>query len=260
MLLAIDAGNTNTVFALMEGSQIHHQWRISTKHDRTSDEYMVWISQLFRLTDREPHQVSGAIIASVVPPLLWHLDRLCRDYFGCAPLRVGDPDCDLGIAVKVPNPLEVGADRLVNAVAGHALYGGPMAIIDFGTATTFDVVAADGAYLGGIICPGINLSLQALHQAAAKLPRIAVEEPKTNRVTGQTTQEAMQAGVYWGYVGLIEGLVARLKQEHDPHMKILATGGLAGSFHGRTQAIDHVDRDLTLKGLQLIHDRNRAAA
>ncbi|MGF1606985.1 MAG: type III pantothenate kinase [Rhodothalassiaceae bacterium] len=260
MLLAIDAGNTNTVFALFDGDTIVKQWRISTEEQRTSDEYMVWISQLMRLYDIEAGAITGAIIATVVPPTLWHLDRLCRDYFRCEPLVVGETGCELGVEVRVPNPGEVGADRLVNAVAGDRLYGAPLIIIDFGTATTFDIVGQGGAYLGGVIAPGINLSLRALHAAAAKLPRIAVAEPKTNRVTGLTTQEAMQSGVFWGYVGLIEGLVTRLKAEHSPDMRVLATGGLAGVFNNRTDRIDLVDRDLTMHGLRLIYDHNRAAS
>ncbi|MBK5911669.1 pantothenate kinase [Rhodothalassium salexigens] len=259
MLLTIDAGNTNTVFALLDGKTIVRQWRISTVVQRTSDEYMVWISQLMRLADLDPADVNGAILATVVPPVQRHLVRLCADYFQCDPLIVGDERVDLGVGVRVPNPGEVGADRLVNAVAGHQLYGGPLIVVDFGTATTFDVIGETGDYLGGVIAPGINLSLWALHEAAAKLPRIAVEEPSTSRVTGTTTLDAMQSGIYWGYVGLLEGIVDRLRQEHDPQMRVLGTGGLARVFFNRTDAIDAVDGDLTLHGLRLIYERNVTA-
>lgn len=261
MLLTIDAGNTNTVFALLDGDDIVEQWRISTADQRTVDEYMVWISNLMTLAGRSPNLVTGAIIASVVPQVVWPLTQLCKKYFGCAPLVVGSDEVSLGVDIHVTNPREVGADRLVNAVAGHALYGGPLIVVDFGTATTFDIVGADGAYLGGVICPGINLSLRALHLAAAKLPRIAVEAPQDgSAVTGKTTQEAMQSGVFWGYVSMIEGLVARLKAEHSGSMQVLATGGLAPIFANRTAAIDTVSGDLTLQGLRLIFERNMKAA
>ncbi|WP_262695095.1 type III pantothenate kinase [Kordiimonas aquimaris] len=256
MLLTIDAGNTNTVFALIDGKNIVEQWRISTGDQRTAEEYMVWISQLMALHNRKTDDVEGAIIASVVPQVVWPLTQLCKKYFNCKPMIVGAPDIDLGVDVRITNPQEVGADRLVNAVAANAIYGAPLVIVDFGTATTFDVVGEDGAYLGGLICPGINLSLSALHQAAAKLPRIAVIAPDTDRVTGKTTQEAMQFGVFWGYVGMIEGLVDRLKAEHREDMKILATGGLAPIFANRTDAIDEVSGELTLEGLRLIYERN----
>lgn len=256
MLLTIDAGNTNTVFALIDGKTIVEQWRISTGDQRTVEEYMVWISHLMTLHNRSTYDVTGAIIASVVPQVVWPLTQLCKKYFNCVPMIVGDADVKLGVDVRVTNPQEVGADRLVNAVAADALYGGPLVVVDFGTATTFDVVAADGAYLGGLICPGINLSLTALHQAAAKLPRIAVVAPEATHITGKTTQEAMQFGVFWGYVSMIEGLVSRLKAEHSPDMKVLATGGLAPIFANRTDAIDEVAGELTLHGLRIIYERN----
>ncbi|WP_262691582.1 type III pantothenate kinase [Kordiimonas aestuarii] len=257
MLLTIDAGNTNTVFALIDGKDIVEQWRISTGDQRTVDEYMVWVSHLMALHGRDPKAVTGAIIASVVPQVVWPLTQLCKKYFCCEPLIVGAEGVELGVDVRVTNPAEVGADRLVNAVAGHELYGGPLVVVDFGTATTFDVVGTDGAYLGGIICPGINLSLHALHQAAAKLPRIAVAPPSSQRVTGKTTLEAMQSGIFWGYVSMIEGLVARLKLEHGENIKVLATGGLAPVFANQTEAIGDVVGDLTLQGLRLIYERNK---
>lgn len=257
MLLTIDAGNTNTVFALIDHTEIVEQWRISTGDQRTADEYKVWLANLMSMAGRKPSAIKGAIIASVVPQVTWPLNQLCRDFVGCVPLVVGKENVDLGIEVKLPNPAEVGADRLVNAVAANQLYGGPVVIIDFGTATTFDVVGGDGSYLGGIICPGINLSLSALHQAAAKLPRIAIAPPKSKVVTGKSTLEAMQSGIFWGYLAMIEGLTDRLKAEHGGDVKVIATGGLAPIFAGQTTAIDVVSGDLTLVGLRMIYDRNK---
>lgn len=257
MLLTIDAGNTNTVFALIGDDEIKEHWRLSTADQRTVEEYMVWISHLMTLHGRKPEDVEGAIIASVVPQVDRPLVQLCKKYFKCDPHMIGSPDVDLGIDVRVTNPNEVGADRLVNAVAADAKYGGPLVVVDFGTATNFDVVGGDGAYLGGLICPGINLSLSALHQAAAKLPRIAVSAPADDRVTGKSTLEAMQFGVFWGYLGMIEGLIERLKKEHSPELKVIATGGLAPIFADRTDAIDCVSDELTLEGLRLIYERNK---
>lgn len=258
MLLAIDQGNTNTVFALLDGEEIVRKWRISTDDRRTADEYMVWISALLKLADITVDRIEGAVIATVVPQAKFNLVLLCRRYFRCEPLIVGDPDVALGVEARIHNPREVGADRLVNAVAAKEGFGTPVIIVDFGTATTFDVIGPDGDYLGGVIAPGINLSLKALHEAAAKLPRIAVEAPETDRVTGLSTLEAMHSGVFWGYVGLIDGIVARLKREHEPAMKTLATGGLAKIFYGKAESIDAVDHDLTIQGLRLIYERNLA--
>ncbi|MFC3051112.1 type III pantothenate kinase [Kordiimonas pumila] len=257
MLLTIDAGNTNTVFALIDGDKIKEHWRLSTVDQRTVEEYMVWISHLMTLHGRKPENVTGAIIASVVPQVDRPLVELCKKYFKCDPLIVGSKTVNLGIDIRINNPLEVGADRLVNAVAANAKYGGPLVVVDFGTATNFDVVGTDGAYLGGLICPGINLSLSALHQAAAKLPRIAVAAPTDDRVTGKSTLEAMQFGVFWGYIGMIEGLITRLKKEHSPNLKVIATGGLASIFSDRTDAIDVVSSELTLEGLRIIYEKNK---
>lgn len=256
MLLAIDAGNTNTVFALMKDDRMLHKWRISTKSARTADEYMVWISQLLEMADVKRDDVNAAIIATVVPSTLFHLRQLCETYFNVTPQVVGESGVDLGIDIRLPNPAEVGADRLVNAVAGHDRYPGSLILIDFGTATTFDVVGADGSYHGGVISPGINLSLDALHRAAARLPKIAVEIPDQDKVIGKSTIEAMQSGVMWGYIGMIEGLVDRITAQWGERMTVVATGGLATIFESQSQAIDHVDRDLTLHGLHLIHKRN----
>lgn len=261
MLLAIDVGNTNVVFALVEeregAADIIHRWRISTNRQRTADEYMVWLNQLFQLEGLDRSQVTDAIIATVVPPTLFNLQHLCRKYFGFEPMVVGAPGVDYGVRIDMPNPAEVGADRVINAVAAHAAYPGDIIVVDFGTATTFDVVDADGAYKGGVIAPGINLSMEALFSAAAKLPRIAVEPPGGNAgVIGKGTVHAMQSGVFWGYVGLIEGLVARIKSEVGRPMTVIGTGGLATLFNRHTAAIDMVDGDLTIRGMALIHARN----
>ncbi|MFZ5608916.1 MAG: type III pantothenate kinase [Pseudomonadota bacterium] len=257
MLLAIDAGNTNIVFAVMDGERIAHKWRISTASARTADEYMVWISQLMALAKVKAAAIDAAIIATVVPSTLFHLRQLCQSYFNVTPMVVGDSGVVLGLGVRVPNPAEVGADRLVNAVGGFARHGGPLILIDFGTATTFDVVDGEGDYHGGVIAPGINLSMDALHRAAAKLPKVAVEVPKSGHVIGTTTIEAMQSGVVWGYIGLIEGLVDRITAEWGARLKVVATGGLAPVFDAQSQVIDVVDPDLTLHGLALVHARNK---
>ncbi len=260
MLLAIDAGNTNIVFAIHDGEILRHKWRISSSSSRTADEYMVWLTQLMKLENISPDHISGAIIATVVPQALFPLQLLCRRYFGCTALVVGEENVDLGLAVKLDNPKEVGADRLVNAVAAQKKYGGPMIIIDFGTATTFDIIDANGDYCGGIISPGVNLSVEALHMAAAKLPRVAVERP--DQVIGTGTVSAIQSGIFWGYVGLVEGMVSRIRQEFSGEgaakqpMKILATGGLAPLFKGEVDEIDIVDQELTTYGLFEIYSRN----
>lgn len=255
MLLAIDSGNTNIVFAVFDGTEKRGEWRASSDPRRTADEYGVWLTQLMGLDGIGRADVNHGIVATVVPETLYSLKTLCRKYFGCEPLIVGEPDVDLGIEVLVDSPDDVGADRLINAGAAHRRYGGPLIVIDFGTATTFDVIDDDGNYFGGVIAPGINLSLDALHKAAAKLPRVAVQKP--DRVIGKRTVPAMLSGVYWGYVGLIEGLVARIKAEYGKDMKVVATGGLAPLFAGATGVIEHLDTDLTLRGLAETHRRNK---
>ncbi|QMW21837.1 type III pantothenate kinase [Sandaracinobacteroides saxicola] len=256
MLLAIDVGNTNIVFALCEGSAIAHRWRIRTEGARTADEYAVWLNQLLTLEGLAFGSIGAAIIATVVPQTLFNLQRLCRKYLGVEPL-VANGDFDWGLRINLPNPAEVGADRLVNAVAAHARYSGALIVVDFGTATTFDVVGADGAYEGGVIAPGINLSMDALYQAAAKLPRIAVEPPPEGAgAIGKSTVHAMQSGVFWGYVGLIEGLVARLGAEIAAPVTTIATGGLATLFGRHTSALNKVEPDLTIDGLIILHARN----
>lgn len=256
MLLAIDCGNTNVVLGVYDGDDLRAQWRISTQVKRTADEYAVWLSQLLTLEGLSTRDVTGAIIASVVPAAVRGLESLCQRYFHIDPLVVGRPGIDIGCEVRIEQPRSVGADRLVNAISAHVRFGGPMIVIDFGTATTFDVVGADGGYEGGVIAPGINASLEALYLAAAKLPRIAIEAPP-QQVIGQGTEHAMQSGVYWGYVGLIESLVTRIRAEYGQDLKIVATGGLAPLFAQATDVIEHIDPDITLRGLNMIYRRNR---
>lgn len=255
MLLVIDAGNTNVVCAVRDGAEWRGVWRIRTDAQRTSDEYAVWLLALLDRVGIVPDMISAAAIGTVVPAALYHLRRLCRDWFAIEPL-VARASLDWGFAIKVDNPDEVGADRLVNALAGHARFGGPLIVVDFGTATTFDVVDGDGAYLGGAIAPGINLSIEALHHAAARLPRIGIGRPQA--VIGRSTVPAMQSGIYWGYVGLIEGLLARIKAEFGGTMKVVATGGLAPLFAEGTVQIEHIEPDLTLDGLRMLAERNPA--
>jgi len=254
MLLAIDAGNTNIVFAVCEGNSIRAQWRAATKTTRTADEYAVWLKEMLGLENLRFADLDACIIASVIPAALFDLRSLCRRYLNIEPLVVGDANVDLGIGIRVDRPAAVGADRLVNTVAAHAAFPGALIVVDFGTATTFDVVGANGDYEGGVIAPGVNVSAEALHQAAAMLPRVAIE--RTQAVIGKDTVPAMQSGLYWGYVGLIEGLVARIKAEYGAPMTVIGTGGLAALFHRQVSVIDHLDRDLTIQGLIQIHARN----
>jgi type III pantothenate kinase len=253
MLIVIDAGNTNVVFAVHDGKGWRGTWRIRTEAQRTSDEYGVWLMALLGNVGLRKADVTTAVIGTVVPAALYHLRRLCRDWFSVEPLVAHAP-LDWGFEIRVDNPSEVGADRLANALAGHRRFGGPLIVLDFGTATTFDVIDKDGAYIGGVICPGINLSLGALHQAAARLPRIGIGRPQS--VIGRSTVPAMQSGVYWGYVGMIEGLVARIRAEYGAPMKVVATGGLAPLLAEGTLVIEQIDEDLTLEGLRLLAGRN----
>lgn len=255
MLLAINANNTNTVFAVWEGDQLRGAWRISTDLKRTADEYVVWLDHLLALNELTRTMVSGTIVASVVPEANFNLVRFCREYCGGDPLMVGDPAVAIGIEARVDRPEEVGADRLINAVAAHDRYPGAAVVVDFGTATTFDVVDRVGNYCGGVIAPGINLSLHALEAAAAKLPAVTIG--RTAKVIGTNTVDCMQSGIYWGYVGLIEGLVSRIKAEFGAPMRVIVTGGLAPLFENSTPVIETVDRTLTLWGLRLVYRRNR---
>ncbi|MDR3518249.1 MAG: type III pantothenate kinase [Azospirillaceae bacterium] len=256
MLLVIDAGNTNVVFAVYDGETARGQWRCATDPRKTGDEYAVWLLQLMAMVNLGARDIGDTIIASVVPDVTFNLKRLCKDHFHNPPLIVGDPGVELGIEVRMDRPQEVGADRLVNAVATVASYSVPAIVIDFGTATTFDVIDASGAYCGGAIAPGIHRSLEALEAAAAKLPRVDIRQP--DRVIGKNTVAAMQSGVFWGYIGLIEGLVTRIEQEAQASMTVIGTGGLAVLFARATNRIHHIDGDLTLRGLRLIHQRNKA--
>ena len=256
MLLAINANNTNTVFAVWDGDRLKGSWRAATDARRTADEYVVWLDHLLGLQDLSRKQIDGTVIASVVPEANFNLRRLCRDYCGHDPFVVGEAHVQTGIKALVDRPEEVGADRLVNTIAAHDRYKGPLIIVDFGTATTFDVVDGNGNYRGGVIAPGINLSLQALALAAAKLPSVPIG--RTETVIGTSTVACMQSGIYWGYVGLVEGLVSRIKAEFGAPMSVVSTGGLAPLFDGATTAIERTDPTLTLWGLKLVYDRNAA--
>jgi len=253
MLLAIEQGNTNTLFAVHDGQSWTAQWRAATEPQRTADEYGVWLHQLLSMQGLTMAVIDDCIISSVVPQSLFNLRNLSRRYLKVDPLVVGE-NAELGIPIRIQKPSEAGADRLVNAIGGYIKYGGPLILIDSGTATTFDVVGEDGAFEGGIIAPGINLSMQALHSAAARLPRVAIAKPAN--VIGKGTVEAMQSGVFWGYVALIEGLIERIKREYSAPLQVIATGGVASLFEGATDRIDAFDPDLTLRGLLEIARRN----
>jgi type III pantothenate kinase len=257
MLLAIDAGNTNIVFAVCDGEKIVCEWRAVTKTTRTADEYAVLLKPLFELHGLKFDDIDGAIIATVVPAALFDLRQLCRRYLNIDSVVVGDPSVDLGLKVVMNRPEAVGADRLVNAVAAHTTYPGALIVVDFGTATTFDIVGAGGDYEGGVIAPGINLSAEALHKAAAMLPRVAIA--RTQAVIGKDTVPAMQSGMYWGYIAMIEGLVVRIKAEYGQPMTVIATGGLGRVFYRQTPAIDHYDPDLTIRGLVQTFARNKVS-
>ncbi|MEM9269249.1 MAG: type III pantothenate kinase [Pseudomonadota bacterium] len=254
MLLAVDVGNTNTVFALHDGSQLVAEWRCRTEGRRTADEYFVWLQQLMEHAGIT-QTVGEVIISSVVPQVVFNLRVLSDRYFSCRPLVVGKPEVALGVPVRVDADTQVGADRLVNTVGAYDRYGGNLIVVDFGTATTFDVVGTDGAYEGGVIAPGVNLSLKALSDAAAALPYIDVTKP--DQVVGTTTRGCMVSGIYWGYVGLIEGICTRISQERGHTMKVIGTGGLSTLFNQGTEVFDAIDGDLTIHGLVLIHARNQ---
>jgi len=255
MLLAIDAGNTNLVFALVDGGEIKARWRIATDPRRTADQYAVWLHQLLELEGYSKSDVQAVIIGTVVPRALHNLEVLASKYFHAEPLVAGQGRAAWPIDLDVDEPENVGADRALNAIAAHAKYPGDLIVIDFGTATTFDVVGASGSYRGGIIAPGINLSLDALVSAAAKLPRIAIEAPKDDlSVIGRTTQSQMLIGIYWGYVAMLEGLTERMKRELGRPATVVATGGLASLFDQHTKVFDAIEPDLTIQGLSLLYD------
>ena len=257
MLLAIDCGNTNTVFSIWDGNRFIATWRCATDHKRTADEYFVWLSSLMAVTRTEA-QITEAIISSTVPRVVFNLRVLCNRYFDCRPLVVGKPECALPVAPRVDVGTTVGPDRLVNTVGAHDRHGGDLVVVDFGTATTFDVVAEDGAYIGGGVAPRVHLSLEALHMAAAALPHIDVARPQ--RAIGTNTVACMQSGVYWGYVGLVEGIVREVRREYARPMKVIATGGLAALFDQGTDLFHSIEDDLTMHGLVLINDFNKETA
>jgi type III pantothenate kinase len=254
MLLAIDIGNTNITFGLYEGERLGPCWRIRTIHEKMPDEYGILIDKLFRHRGYDPEQVTGIAVASVVPPLTPVFQQVCRDYVGQAPLVV-DAGVRTGVRVRYDNPRDVGADRVVDAAAVWKLYGAPACIVDFGTGTTFDAVSAEGDYLGGAIAPGIGIAARALFERTAKLPRVELVRPPS--AIGRNTPHAIQSGLLFGYVGLVEGMVARFKAELGPDTKIIATGGLAEIIARETDVIDVVDPWLTLHGLRIVYELNR---
>ena len=260
MLLAADVGNTNVVFALFDVAQdgqraIRARWRIATDARRTGDEYAVWLLQLLQIEGFSREDVNHFIIGSVVPRAVHNLSVFSRKYFGVEPMIAGQGAAQWGFPIDVDQPSSLGADRALNAIAAHARYDGDLIVIDFGTATTFDAIDFTGAYKGGIIAPGINLSLDALVGNTAKLPRIAIEKPASDSVVGRNTEDQMLIGVYWGYVAMMEGLVARMKSEIGRPAKVIATGGLALLFNEHTDLFDAVDSDLTLDGLAILAQR-----
>jgi len=247
MLLAIDTGNTNTLFAIHDGKDWVVQWRIATNPTRTADEYAVWFYQLMDMQGLKFSDLDACVISTVVPQSLFNMRNLARRHLGVEPIVIGDEGVKIGVGVRTDNPSEVGADRLVTALGAVKKYKGNLIIIDSGTATTFDVVSEDKHFEGGIIAPGINLSVKALHEAAAQLPRIAIIKP--NKVVGKNTVEAMQSGIFWGYIGLIDGLVHKIIEEDGRDFTVIGTGGVASLFQGASETIQHYDSNLTIDGL-----------
>lgn len=254
MLLAIDIGNTNIVLGVFESDRLVESWRVGTKTQITSDEYAMILRDLFGFTGLSFGQIDGAIISSVVPPLLPVMSEMSRRYFGIEPLIVTN-EVKTGIRLRYDNPKEIGADRIVNAAAAYSIYGGPVIIVDFGTATTFCAVTTEGDYLGGAIVPGIKVSAEALFQRTAKLPRVELAKPPS--IIGKDTISAIQAGIIYGYAGLVDGIVERMKKELDSRAKVVATGGLAEIVAPETRSIESVYPSLTLDGLRLIYNLNR---
>ncbi|MEM1100392.1 MAG: type III pantothenate kinase [Pseudomonadota bacterium] len=254
MLLCIDCGNTNTVFSLWDGTRFLATWRASTEHQRTADQYYVWLKTLMNLHGIDP-EIDEVIVSSTVPRVVFNLRVFSDRYFGTRPWVVGKPDCLLPVDPRVDEGTIVGPDRLVNTAGAFDLHGGDLIVVDFGTATTFDVVDHDGAYVGGVISPGVNLSLEALHMAAAALPHVDITKPQ--RVVGTNTVACMQSGIFWGYVGLIKEVTARITAERERPMKIVATGGLAPLFEQAEELFDVFEDDLTMHGLTVIHRHNK---
>ena len=247
MLLAIDTGNTNTLFAIHDGKDWVVEWRIATDSTRTADEYAVWFHQLMEMQGLKFSELDACVISTVVPQSLFNMRNLARRHLNVDPIIIGDEGVKIGVGVRTDNPKEVGADRLVTALGAVQKYKGNLIIIDSGTATTFDIVSEDKHFEGGIIAPGINLSVKALHDAAAQLPRIAIVKP--NKAVGKNTVEAMQSGIFWGYIGLIDGLVRKIKSEDSRKFTIIGTGGVVSLFDGASETIDVYDSDLTINGL-----------
>lgn len=254
VLLAIDVGNTNTVLGVFEGAALHRQWRVETSHQRTSDEWGILARQLLSAAGLDPAQVDAIAVSSVVPPLAQALEQMAERYFGRRPLFVG-PGVKTGMPILYDDPREVGADRVVNAVAAWQRWKCGLLVVDFGTATTFDAVSPRGEYLGGAICPGITISMEALFRYAARLPRVEFARPP--QVVGKNTVHSMQAGLVYGYVALVDGLCARMQEELGFPVKVVATGGLAPLVAGVSRAISEVDEHLTLQGLRIVHELNR---
>ncbi len=258
MLLAIDVGNTNIVLGVFEGQQLIESWRLATLRERTSDEIGIWVAQLFEHRAIDTTKVSGIVMGSVVPPLTGTFMKMAQRYFGMTPLNV-DSSVDTGMPILYKHPAEVGADRILNSVAGYRLYGRerrcPLVVVDFGTATTFDAISEKGEYLGGVICPGMQISADALFQRAARLPRVDMRKPC--EVIGRTTVGAIESGLYYGYIGLVDGVVRRMRSELGDNTACIATGGLAGIIAPEVDLIEHVDPDLTLHGLRMVWERNR---
>jgi type III pantothenate kinase len=254
MILVVDVGNTNIVLGIYDGKNLLHDWRLSTNRSATADEYGMMIYNLFRHAGITLEQVKGVIISSVVPPLMFVLEQLCVKYVKKAPLIVG-PGIKTGLNIRYENPREVGADRIVNAVAAIELYGSPCIVVDFGTATTFDYIDEAGQYIGGAVAPGIGISTEALYQRAAKLPRIELVKPKS--VVGRNTVSSMQAGIIFGFAGQVDGIVGRIREEFGGNPKVVATGGLADLISRESRTIETVNHLLTLQGLQIIYERNQ---
>ena len=251
-LLVVDVGNTNIVLGVYRGDELVNSWRLATARERTSDEYGILARQL--VGEAHSAALDGAIVSSVVPPLNGAIAWMIEKYFAVDPMFV-EPGVKTGLAIHVDNPQEVGADRIVNCVAAYEAFGGPTVIVDFGTATTFDLVTADAKYVGGVIAPGLNISAEALFARAARLPRVDIRRPP--HVIGTNTVVNMQSGLYFGYLALVDGILARIKREVSGIRRVVATGGLAGLFREESEHIDTVDSELTLKGLKLVYDRNR---
>ena len=258
MLLLIDCGNTNIVFAIAQNDRILKKWRINTDPKRTADEYYVWLIKLLEIENINLLSISDCIIASVVPDALFSLLNFNKEYLKIEPFIVGENNLKIGIDINIDNPSEAGADRIVNAVAVKKFYNKPSIVIDFGTATTFDIVSKNGSYEGGIIAPGVNLSLEALYMAASRLPRIKVDNTKNINVVGKNTKDSMYSGIYWGYISLIEGLVKRINEEKKFNYYVIATGGLSNLFSKNCSIIEKVDNELTLNGLIHIYNINKS--